>query len=81
MRGHENVWKRLLVHASGFNLGLAMRTLFGVGTPRALQDRAVALLVLRLLRNLVCDWIPPISRQTHPAAALRYSANELIRYA
>jgi transposase len=43
VRGHENVLKRLFVHAGAFNLGLWMRTLFGVGTPRSLQGRAVAL--------------------------------------
>jgi transposase len=43
VRGHENVLKRLLVHAGAFNLGLWMRTLFGVGTPRSLQGRAVPL--------------------------------------
>ncbi len=41
--GHENVLKRLLVHAGAFNLGLWMRMLFGVGTPRSLQGRIVAL--------------------------------------
>ena len=43
VRGHENMLKRLLVHAGAFNLGLWMRTLFGVGTPRGLQGRVVAL--------------------------------------
>jgi transposase len=43
VRGHENVLKRLLVHAGAFNLGLLMRTLFGVGTPRSLQGRLMAL--------------------------------------
>jgi transposase len=43
VRGHENVLKRLFVHAGAFNLGLWMRTLFGVGTPRSLQGRIVAL--------------------------------------
>jgi hypothetical protein len=43
VRGHENVLKRLLVHAGAFNLGLWMRTLFGVGTPRGLLGRVVAL--------------------------------------
>jgi hypothetical protein len=33
VRGHGNVLKRLLLHASAFNLGLWMRTLFGIGTP------------------------------------------------
>jgi hypothetical protein len=43
VRGHENVLKRLLVHASAFNLGLWMRSLFGIGTPRALQGRLAVL--------------------------------------
>jgi hypothetical protein len=38
-----NVLKRLLVHAGAFNLGLWMRSLFGIGTPRALQGRVLAL--------------------------------------
>jgi transposase len=44
LRGHPNILKRLLLHTAGLNLGLLMRTLFGVGTPRSLQGRAVALL-------------------------------------
>ena len=42
LRGHANILKRLLVHVSGFNLGLFMRTCFGVGTPRGLQGRLAA---------------------------------------
>ena len=44
LRGHGNILKRLLVHIGGFNLGLLMRTLIGVGTPRGLQGRLVAIL-------------------------------------
>lgn len=40
LRGCNNVRKRLLVHACGYNLGLWMRHLTGVGTPRSLQGRA-----------------------------------------
>src|SRR5713226_8112936 len=40
LRGHTNILKRILIHASAFNLGLLMRALLGVGTPRGLQDRA-----------------------------------------
>src|SRR5829696_4794832 len=46
LRGHTNILKRLLVHIGGFNLGLLMRTLIGVGTPRGLQGRLVALIAL-----------------------------------
>jgi transposase len=44
LRGHTNIRKRLLIHAGGFNLGLLMRQLIGVGTPRGLQGRLVAVL-------------------------------------
>ena len=46
LRGHTNILKRLLIHAAGFNLGLVMRTAFGVGTPRGLQGTLQALLGL-----------------------------------
>ena len=54
LRGHENICKRLLIHTSGFNLGLLMRRLIGVGTPRALQGRALAALtaLITLLRAM-----------------------------
>jgi len=44
LRGHTNILKRLLIHVAGLNLGLLMRALTGVGTPRSLQGRAVAAL-------------------------------------
>ena len=37
VRGQEEIRKRMLVHAAAFNLGLLMRSRFGVGTPRGLQ--------------------------------------------
>ena len=42
LRGHPNILKRLLVQVCGVNLGLLMRHLTGVGTPRSLQGRAAA---------------------------------------
>jgi transposase len=39
LRGHTNILKRLLIHAGGFNLGLVMRHVIGLGTPRGLQGR------------------------------------------
>jgi len=41
LRGHPNILKRLLIHVGGFNLGLVMRAMFGIGKPRRLQDGAV----------------------------------------
>jgi transposase len=54
LRGHDNIRKRLLIHAGGFNLGLLLRQLIGVGTPRGLQGRLAAGLValLTLIRTL-----------------------------
>ena len=40
LRGHANILKRVLEHVGGFNLGLVMRSLVGVGTPRSLQGHA-----------------------------------------
>ena len=42
LRGHSNILKRLLIHVCGANLGLLMRQLIGVGTPRSLQGRVAA---------------------------------------
>jgi len=39
LRGHQNILKRLIVHAGAFNLGLLMRHAIGRGTPRGLQGR------------------------------------------
>jgi transposase len=46
LRGHGNILKRLLVHVAAGNLGLWMRTLTGIGTPRGLQGRWAAVLAL-----------------------------------
>jgi transposase len=46
LRGHDNILKRLLIHAGGFNLGLLIRSIVGVGTPRGLQGRLAALLAV-----------------------------------
>lgn len=48
LRGHANILKRILIHASGFNLSLVMRQVIGVGTPRGLQGCAAALLTALL---------------------------------
>jgi transposase len=49
LRGHTNILKRLLIHAGGFNLGLVMRELIGIGTPRALQGRVAAVIAALLM--------------------------------
>lgn len=58
LRGHANILKRLLVHVGGFNLGLFMRTRFGIGTPRSLQGHSAAAmaLVVALWTHIVDIW-------------------------
>jgi transposase len=46
LRGSANILKRVLIQTSGFNLGLVMRRLLGVGTPRGFQGRGTALILL-----------------------------------
>ena len=60
LRGHANILKRLLVHTGAFNVGLLMRTLIGVGTPRGLQGRVAAVLTLvgALWTRLIDFWRP-----------------------
>ncbi len=58
LRGHQNIFKRLIVHAAGFNLGLLMRTLVGVGKPRRLQGGVSALVsaVLAVVTLIMSVW-------------------------
>ena len=44
IRGLVEVAKRYLIQVAGHNLGILMRKLFGIGTPRSLQDSCRALL-------------------------------------
>lgn len=43
LRRHRNILKRVLVHVAAFNLGLLMRSLIGLGTPRGFQAARTAL--------------------------------------
>ena len=58
LRGHANILKRVLVHVGGFNLGLVMRSLVGVGTPRSLQGHlaTVVALVIALWTRVEGRW-------------------------
>src|SRR6266699_1268191 len=49
LRGHSNILKRVLIHTAALNLGLLMRVLVGVGTPRSLQGCLWALFTRLLL--------------------------------
>jgi transposase len=71
LSGVVDVGKRYLMYAAGHNLGVVMRKLFGVGTPRTLQaegeaDSAVFLPSIRLLRRLIraCKRVVAIMAET-----------------
>jgi len=59
LRGHPNILKRLLIHASAFNLGILMRQVFGRGTPRGLQGDQVGAGVLEITFAMLCEglWV------------------------
>ncbi|WP_423929416.1 transposase [Candidatus Palauibacter sp.] len=70
LRGHENIRKRMLVHAAAFNLGLLMRSRFGYGTPRSLQGRSASTLQEGGPAAALLAFLGPISRVPgRPAAA------------
>jgi transposase len=58
LRTHAKILKRLLVHSAGCNLGLLMRTLLGVGTPRAFQGGAGLIDALRALLSVLAPSFP-----------------------
>ena len=44
LRKHDNILKRLLIHAAGFNLSLVLRKILGLGTARGWQGLTAAAL-------------------------------------
>jgi len=81
LRRHENILKRLLVHAAGFNLGLVMRKIMGIGTARGLQGLVALILALlqrpqraaRLLTNYIIRKIAPVVWSLRRLAELRHT--------
>src|ERR1700691_1228223 len=55
LKGRDNILKRLLVHAGGFNLALILRKLIGIGKPRRLQG-AWACIFARFSLLLLYAW-------------------------
>jgi transposase len=78
LRGHTNILKRLLIHAGGFNLGLAMRRLIGSGTPRGLQDRpAPVIAALLVFLSVPRRWLFAISARHPLITAMRWLASPI----
>jgi transposase len=79
LRHHDNISKRLLIHAGAFNLSLIMRKLSGYGTPRGFQGRLNALLVLRqMLFNVLRTAVP--SKRHRPAPGLATSPENALPF-
>ncbi len=78
LRGHQNILKRLLVHAGAFNLGLILRQLTGWGTPRGLRGRSGVLagLITALIGLLADRWacLPGTEPLSMPAPT--YTTND-----
>jgi transposase len=57
LRGHPNILKRLLIHASAFNLGILMRKVVGVGAPRQLQGAPLDVRSLEIAIAVLYEWL------------------------
>jgi transposase len=62
LRFHDNIIKRLLIHAGAFNLSLMMRKLAGCGTPRGLHGRLLTIvlslqLIVQVFRRIVTSQV------------------------
>ena len=75
LRGHAKIYKRLIVHAAGFNLGLLLRVTSGIGKPRVLQGLAKRLLALFLpllaMLSVLASLLAPRRRFTNSPSVLR----------
>jgi transposase len=54
LRGQNNILKRLLFHAVGFNLALLVRKTTGIGKPRTLQGSSAAISLVQTAWTLNC---------------------------
>lgn len=76
LRGRMNILKRLVVHAGAANLGLLMRKIFGVGTPKGLQGRLRGALsrIAGSWRQLSSSWLPIMSTRARLLRPLQFQA-------
>ena len=75
LRGHPNILKRLLIHVGALNLGILLRAVCGIGTPKGLQDglprrlqdvRIAFVLLLWLLLRAGDTKMPQTARTGNP---------------
>jgi transposase len=79
LQKRNNILKRLLFHAVGFNLALLLRKRYGIGKPRTLQGTSDAILLLRIAVTFCASCIQ--SAETRQAAfdPLRFSGGSALR--
>jgi transposase len=70
LRGHQNILKRLLVHAGAFNLGILMRQAFGRGTPRGLQGRRFGVGALEIAFGMFVERVWMVATRLWPTSRL-----------
>ena len=56
LRGQENIAKRVLIHAAGFNIGLMMRVKYGLRKPRSMGG-GISAAFLALMERVWTIWI------------------------
>ena len=84
LRGHDNIMKRLIVHAAGYNLGLLMRDLFGLGKPKQWRDASKAAraaffcIITAVKSHLLATMFTPIHRNGH-SSQFRKPVTTIIR--
>ena len=68
VRGLENVHKKLLIQAAACNLALLMRSIYGVGKPKAAHDRLreAVFAILAFIRAVETFCAPPSGHATKP---------------
>jgi transposase len=88
LRKHNNILKRLLVHVAGMNLGLLLRNVYGVGTPRSLQGLSLTLrfFVALVIYTLECEtfqlirsgvtYLAPVPSHYLPVLCVNFSHSE-----
>ena len=75
LRGVENIAKRYLIHVAGFNLGVLMRALFGVGTPKGWADARWEALLACFAGRICCllaIWPPLGEQEAHRPLIIRF---------
>lgn len=80
LRGHRNILKRLLIHASAFNLGILMRQVFGPGTPRGLQGHPLDARSLEIALAMFCErlWLTTRALLAHVRLLPRVSCSHSV---